>query len=119
LLPSLLSDANVALKIVRFLRGEGVDVRSLSEEGLGGLDDEAILELARAERRFVLTHDRDFGRLAVADGVPLHGILYLRPGDRPPEPVIDELRELLRFQCDWTPPLIAVYRDRRLRLRRL
>jgi len=118
LLPPLLADANVALSVVRFLRDQGTDVRSLTEEGQGRLDDDMILELARADKRFVLTHDRDFGRLAMAGGMPLHGILYLRPGDRPPAAVIADLRDLLGFACDWTPPLIAVYRDGKLRLRR-
>ena len=33
-----------------------------------------------AERRVIITHDGDFGRLAIAAGEPVVGIVYLRPG---------------------------------------
>jgi hypothetical protein len=44
--------------------------------------------------------------------------LFLRPGDDPPQVVIEALRPLLDFDCDWSPPLLAVYREGKLRLRR-
>ena len=69
--------------------------------------------------RFVLTHNSDFGTLAVHRGEPITGILYLRPGGRPPHQVIADLQALLEAEIDWTPPVIAVYRAERLRLRRL
>jgi predicted nuclease of predicted toxin-antitoxin system len=71
-----------------------------------------------ASRRVVLTHDADFGRLAIADGRPCHGILFLRPGDGTPEQVIRSLEPLLRRRVDWSPPVVAVYRAGRLRIRR-
>lgn len=77
-----------------------------------------MLREALQGERFVQCNDADFGRLAVAMGQPYHGILYLRPGDDPPQVVTAGLTPLLTFLVDWTPPLIAVYRGGRLRLRR-
>jgi uncharacterized protein (DUF433 family)/predicted nuclease of predicted toxin-antitoxin system len=118
-LPALLADMNVAVEVVASLRAVGVDVASVYERALGAATDDEILALAASERRFVLTHDADFGRLAILEGALVHGVLYLRPGDRPPDAVIAELRALLSADIDWTPPVVAVLRGGRLRLRRL
>lgn len=117
-LPPLLADVNVAVPVVAWLRAHRIDVASVSERGLAHLDDTTILDLGRAERRFVLTHDSDFGRLAILDGRPLHGVLYLRPGDDPPDVVIAGLGPLLTADVDWSAPMIAVYGRGRLRVRR-
>ena len=117
-LPPLLADVNIGLPVIAFLRAEGVDVASVYERGLAWLHDASILRMATDELRFVLTHDADFGALVLAAGQSFHGILFLRPGDDPPDRVIEGLRPLLSFACDWSPPLIAVYRAGRLRLRR-
>jgi hypothetical protein len=67
----------------------------------------------------VLTHDADFGTLAVHRGEPLTGIVYLRPGGRPLAQVIADVQALMDAEIDWTPSVIAEYRAGRLRLRRL
>jgi predicted nuclease of predicted toxin-antitoxin system len=118
LLPPLLADVSIAVQVVAFLRVHGVDVLSAYDEGWGRWGDADLLREGQRQGRFVLTHDADFGRLAVAGSQPYHGILYLRPGDDPPATVIRGLAALLAFEADWRPPLIAVYRAGRLRLRR-
>ena len=65
MLPPFLADMNIAVPVVRFLRSQGVDIRSAREEGWGALTDSQILAQAHAMGRFVLTHDSDFGTLAV------------------------------------------------------
>jgi predicted nuclease of predicted toxin-antitoxin system len=82
------------------------------------LTDSQILARAYAMGRFVLTHDADFGTLAMHRGERLTGIMYLRPGGRPPAQVMADLQALLEAEIDWRPPVIAVYRTGRLRLRR-
>jgi hypothetical protein len=69
--------------------------------------------------RFVLTHDADFGTLAVHRGEAITGIVYVRPGGRPPAEVMADVQALMAAEIDWTPPVIAVYRAGRLRLRKL
>jgi predicted nuclease of predicted toxin-antitoxin system len=116
-LPPLLADANISVEVVVFLRTHGVDVVSVAEEGWTGRIDDEILAASVRMRRFVLTHDADFGRLAIAEGKPYHGILHLRPGDDPPEAVIAGLGALVVREVDWRTPMIAVYRAGRLRIR--
>ncbi|HEX4339022.1 MAG TPA: DUF5615 family PIN-like protein [Polyangiaceae bacterium] len=75
----LLADENIHPDVVSGLRAKGKDVRSICERGFG-LDDRDVLRAAHADKRVVLTHDADFGTLAVRDGEPFTGIVYLRPG---------------------------------------
>jgi predicted nuclease of predicted toxin-antitoxin system len=110
---------DIAVPVVHFLRRQGVDILSAREEGWGGLTDSQLLARAHAMKRFVLTHDADFGMLAVHRGEPLTGIVYLRPGGRPPAQVIADVQALMDAEIDWTPAVIAVYRSGRVRLRRL
>lgn len=119
MLPPLVADANIALSVVRFLRAQGIDVLYTREEGWQHYEDKEILSNAYAMHRFVLTHDSDFGHLAVYLKQPTTGIIHLQPGERPSSEVITDLQDLLKMEVDWTPPLIAVYRSGRLRIRRL
>ena len=118
MLPALVADMNIAQSVVQFLRDSGVDFISADEQGWHNLTDTEILNRAHAMNRFVLTHDSDFGTLAIRDGVPITGIIYLRSGDRPSAQVIADLQALLNTDVDWTPPLIAVYQSGWLRLHR-
>ena len=70
-------------------------------------------------RHFVLTHDPDFGTLAIHRNQAITGIIHLRQGKRTSAEVIEYLQDLLKMQVDWTPPMIAVYQSGRLRIRRL
>lgn len=119
MLPPLVADVNIASRVVQFLRSQGMDVVSACEEDWGSYEDEDILAAAHAMNRFVLTHDSDFGTLVVHQKHPSTGIVHLRPGGRTAAEVIADLQDLLEMQVDWTPPLIAVYQDGRLRLRQL
>jgi predicted nuclease of predicted toxin-antitoxin system len=119
MLPPLVADMDIAAPVVDFLRRQGVDVLSAREEEWGDLTDSQILARAHAMARFVLTHDADFGTLAMHRGEAITGILYLRPGGRPPAAVIADVQALMEAEIDWTPPVMAVYRAGRLRLRKL
>ncbi len=119
MLPPLIADMNITTPVVQFLRSQGVDVVSAFEEGWHFYEDTKILANAHLMDRFVLTHDSDFGHLAVYLKQPTTGIILLRPGGRTPDEVISDLQDLLEMEVDWTPPLIAVYRFGRLRIRRL
>ena len=119
MLPPLVADANIAYAVVEFLRSQDVDVLYVREEGWQFYADRDILANAHAMRRFVLTHDSDFGTLAIHRNQAITGIIHLRQGERTSAEVIEDLQDLLKMQVDWTPPLIAVYRSGHLRLRRL
>lgn len=64
----LLLDAHVSGRVIaRRLRERGHDVRAANEEpALDAWEDEALLELAAAEQRIMVTFNaRDFARIAV------------------------------------------------------
>ena len=71
-----LSDENIHADVVAFLRSEGCDVFDVKEEGLDGSDDLILIRLSVAEARVVVTHDSDFGTLAIAAQEPIFGIVY-------------------------------------------
>ena len=108
MLPSLVADVNIAPTVIQFLRECGVDVVSAREEGWSRYEDRDILREAYEMDRFVLTHDSDYGELAVFQNQAILGIIYLRPGGRPPVEVIADLQNLLNAEIDWTQRQIIV-----------
>ena len=77
----LLADENINPEVVLGLRALGKDVATAVGEGLCGRTDVEVLRLAHTQGRVVLTHDSDFGTLAIHAGEPVTGIIYLRPGN--------------------------------------
>lgn len=105
---ALLTDENVDAQVVAFLRALGFGVRDVKEDGLVGVDDVVLLRLAVSEGRIILTHDSDFGTLAITQGEPYVGIVYLRPGHIRSEFTTGTLRTLLGQEPDVNPPFIIV-----------
>ena len=67
---SFLADENIHPGVTTFLRDQGLDLVTVGALGLGGAEDVTIVRTALAAKRVVLTHDRDFGSLAIAGGEP-------------------------------------------------
>jgi predicted nuclease of predicted toxin-antitoxin system len=63
---ALIADENIHPAVVAYLRSTGHDVVDVKEEGLNGADDLTLIRRSVAEKRVILTHDGDFGTLAVA-----------------------------------------------------
>jgi len=116
---ALLADENVQRDVVTYLRQQGYDVQSLAEEGLFGQSDADVLRIAHQAQRVVLTHDADFGTLAIAQGQPFTGIVYLRPGHIRPSFTIQTIETLAAQPLDVQPPFIVVAerRDQTIRVR--
>ena len=119
MLPPIVADITIAPQVVQWLRAEGVDVLHAYEEEWFRTPDSEILTRALIENRFVLTHDSDFGELAVLRGEPFYGIIHLRPGGRPPSKVIADLAELNARNIRWERGMLAVFRNGNLRIRRV
>ena len=73
-----------------------------------GTSDVLLLRRAFSERRIIITHDSNFGTLAIANGEPIFGIVYLRPGNLHVELTLGTFRTLLSQDFDLTPPFILV-----------
>jgi len=103
----LLADENVNPEVIAFLRNAGLDVDSVAEQGKFGLPDTQVLQQATETGRVVLTHDSDFGGMAVF-GAKFIGIIYLRPGHIQSDFTIKTLEAIRSKAPDVTPPFILV-----------
>ncbi len=104
----LLTDENIDPAVVRFLRAAAFDVADVCEQHWQGRPDADLLASAFAEQRVVVTHDADFGRLAVLARQPLVGVVFLRPGHIDPQFTMDTIKSVLAGEFDLTPPFILV-----------
>lgn len=112
-----LTDENISLRIVSFLRKKGIDVVDVKEKGWHGNEDKYLMEIANKGKRFILTHDTDFGTLAINEGVPCYGIIYMRLRNLKVSNVINILEKLLVVDKDIPEGSVIVVGDTRLRIR--
>jgi predicted nuclease of predicted toxin-antitoxin system len=76
-----LLDQSADARLVPFLRSLGHDATRIGAEHRPGLSDVEVLAIASAERRILVTDDRDFGELVVRRALPHAGVIYVRLGD--------------------------------------
>ncbi len=114
---NLLTDENVSPRVVAFLREKGCDVIDVKEKGWHGADDKFLMSIALQEKRFILTHDRDFGTLAIHEGIPCYGIIYMRLGNLQVGHVIEVLDKFLKIKEEMAEKTIIILTDRHLRIR--
>jgi predicted nuclease of predicted toxin-antitoxin system len=73
----LVADESCDFSVVRELRRLGHDVISIAET-MSGIEDDAVIALANAERRLLITEDKDFGRLVFAAARAHTGVILIR-----------------------------------------
>lgn len=71
-----IADENVPSAVIERLRSEGHSVIAVSETAKG-IPDVAVMAAANSKATLLITHDRDFGELAVAQGLAIVGVLLL------------------------------------------
>lgn len=103
-----MTDENLDPDVVAFLRQLGFDVFDFCDNGLQGSMDVDLLRRAVGANRVVVTHDADFGTLAVLGGEPVIGILYLRPGHIDPQFTIETIEAVLKADPGDSPPFVLV-----------
>lgn len=113
----VLTDENVSPKIVTFLRNHGLDVLDTKEQGWQGRSDDELLEIAYQDDRWVLTHDTDFGTLAIHEGKPYLGIIFLRMRNFQSHNVIRVCNQLLHHDVELSPQTLVVVEEARIRIR--
>ncbi len=117
----LLADENIHPEVVAALAAQGKRITCVLIEGLAGREDREILKHAHERGWVVITHDSDFGTLAIRKGEPYTGIIYLRPGHISARFVIEVLESLEALPFDAAPSFLVVAERReqvvRLRLR--
>jgi len=77
-------DESSGKAVARLLESAGHDVRYVGDN-IPQADDEKILKLAVAEKRILITNDKDFGELVFRRGLEHQGVLLLRLQDERPD----------------------------------
>lgn len=80
--------------IVTALRAVGHDVAHIQETHRGAAD-EAVIALAAAEKRILITEDKDFGELVFRQGVSVPGLVLLRLTTADPRRKADRLLSVI------------------------
>jgi predicted nuclease of predicted toxin-antitoxin system len=93
--------------LLAFERAAATSIR-LRRRRWSGKPDTAVLARAQPQARVVVTHDRGFGRSAIATGTPLVGIVYLRPGHISSTFVLDIVDALLVSAIDVQAPFLTI-----------
>lgn len=97
---------------------KGLDVIDTKEENWHGQEDEFLLERAYLQKRFVLTHDSDFGTLAINEGRNYHGIIYLKLMNIKPAKVIEVLDKFFLLDIDFAEGTLIVIDKLKIRVRK-
>jgi predicted nuclease of predicted toxin-antitoxin system len=103
-----LTDENIDVELLEFLRDNNCDVFDIKEAKLFRLSDRAILELAHQEQRVVISQDSDFGTLVFRDNLAFFGIIYLRPGHADPGVHVQTLKTIFETNPLVYPPFLIV-----------
>ena len=98
----LLADENFPKPIVEMLRANGHDVL-WARTDLAGTSDVALLDLAEAQARTVLTLDKDFWQIAVQRRSPLEqsGVVLFRVHPATPEKLAPLVRVFGEADATW------------------
>lgn len=113
----LLTDENISPRVVLFLRENGFDVLDVKESALNGTSDDFLLDLALKEQRFVMTHDADFGALAINNEMPCYGVLYIRLMNQRAINVIEVLKTMVAMNPIISSGSLVVISETRIRVR--
>ncbi len=96
-----LANENVPGEVVEAARQAGHDLAWICEL-TPGIDDNAVLAASLAEKRVLLTFDKDFGEMAFRQGkAATCGVILLRPRLREPDYVARFTVAVLAQQIDW------------------
>ena len=112
-----LTDENISPKVVDYLRNNGFDVLDVKEQNRHGCTDEELLDIAFREQRFLVTHDSDFGTLAINLGKKNFGIIYFRLKNLSPDNVKNIFSKVLQLNISFTAGTIFVVEETRVRIR--
>lgn len=114
----LCANENVPGDCVALLRQRGHDVLWIREASRG-IPDNAVLALAQAQRRVLITFDKDFGELVFRRGkAASHGVILFRLRKPSPDFVARRIVRVLDATSEWEGNY-AVVDEHSIRLRPL
>jgi predicted nuclease of predicted toxin-antitoxin system len=120
---SFLTDENIQPEVVEYLRHNSFDIVDVKELNFCGKSDEFLFNYATEQKRVIISHDSDFGRLLFLGNYTFSGIIYLRPGHLKPEISILSLKTLFDQNLEIKFPFIITIENNlekvKIRLREL
>ena len=113
-----LVDENLPAEVAELLRGDGHDAATVHELKLVSAVDATLAELAKAERRAVVTLDVDFGNTQLYAPEDFDGLVVLRLGKQGKTRVLEVVRALLPLlKTEELKGKLWVVEDERIRIR--
>lgn len=109
-------DESTGYGIARYLQAQGHDVLIIAEV-MPEADDVTILQRAFAEKRIVVTNDKDFGELIFRRRKPHHGVILLRLQDEGGENRVQVLTALMTQYGTQLPGHFVVVTENKVRIR--
>lgn len=100
-----LTDENIGLEVVVYLRSLGHDVKSITQL-YPGLSDNKVLQLSDKENRIIITSDTDFGELVYRQKQAYIGVILLRLED---EANVNKIRILERLLKNYNTKLAGAF----------
>lgn len=115
-----LLDECLSTRLTPILARAGHDITHVTDIGLGGHPDQDVLDRARADRRFLVSADTDFGELLARAHTSLPSLILFRQGNRTPEHQAATLfANLAQVADDLDAGAIVVFTNDNIRIRRL
>jgi predicted nuclease of predicted toxin-antitoxin system len=108
-----LLDESADARFLPYLRDRGHDVTRLGVQSPYALPDYAVLALAHAEERILVTNDRDFGELVFRLRHPHQGVILFRLGAYTPiQTKLQRLEYVLTHHRDRLSQFLVVTHER-------
>jgi predicted nuclease of predicted toxin-antitoxin system len=114
-----LLDENVDLPLGDYLSASGHDVTAVALDYTRSISDDEVLEIARTERRILITNDKDFGALIYQQQLEHAGVILFRLRDEDIPTKIARLEAVLALHAEaLADAAYIVVTDTRIRVRR-
>jgi predicted nuclease of predicted toxin-antitoxin system len=78
-----------------------------------------VIQKAFAEKRILITNDKDFGEKVYRERLPHKGVILMRLADERPATKIDVLQRLLSAYADRIPEQFIVVTETKIRFARM
>jgi predicted nuclease of predicted toxin-antitoxin system len=113
------TDENLPESAATLLRAAGYDVKTVLDQGLGGVADPRVVSVCQAEERAILTLDRGLGDIRAYPPAGHQGIVVLRPRDQQIDTIVALVRHLITLlQAHPLPGTLWILDERRVRIPR-
>ena len=90
----IIIDENVDQFVINYLNRKGYDILSI-RKSCTGITDREIIELAKSNKGFVITEDKDFGELIFAYQIKGCSVIFLRHTRSKYQIMLDQLDRIL------------------------